>query len=342
MVTGLTLNDLPASLPPPILVLGACGYRNVGDEAILAGLLQQIGTHRRVSVLSRMPAETAALHGVNAIPLRDSLRALRSHASLIIGGGGLFGRDMGALGRLIPMYGLMASSFGVKVAIQGVGLDREMRPIARMLLEGLGKRAVAFTVRDRHSAELLAEWGIGAQVIPDLSASVQPAPPRRGWELLRLAGIDPDRPRVGLALTAVRAHQTLALEEAVANCIAALPEVQFCFIPLSQHPFVHAHNDLLLGRRLQVRSPRLAILEGSPRPDEVMAVFGSLTAAVCMRYHSLLFADRAGTTVIPVPYAPKCEVWVAERGLKRVHLTPAALVEAVRAAVGAERGVSVA
>jgi hypothetical protein len=69
---------------------------------------------------------------------------------------------------------------------------------------------------------------------------------------------------------------------------------------MSQHPFVPAHNDLLLGRRLQLRSPRLAILEGSLRPEEVMAVFGSLSAAVCMRYHSLLFAARAGTPIIPV------------------------------------------
>ena len=338
----MTLNDLPASLPPPILVLGACGYRNVGDEAILAGLLQQIGTHRRVSVLSRMPAETAALHEVMAIPLRHSVLALRRHASLIIGGGGLFGRDMGALGRLIPMYGLLASALGVEVAILGVGVDPDVRPVAAGLLRRLAKRAVAFTVRDRHSAELLAEWGIGAEVIPDLSASVQPAPPRLGSELLRLAGIDTDRPVVGLALTAVRAHQTAALEEAVAHCVAALPDVQFCFIPMSQHPFVHAHNDLLLGRRLRLRSPRLAILEGSPRPDEVMAVFGRLTAAVCMRYHSLLFADRAGTTVIPVPYAPKCDAWVAERGLKGVPLDRAALVSAVRMAVGVDRGVSVA
>jgi polysaccharide pyruvyl transferase WcaK-like protein len=249
---------------------------------------------------------------------------------------------MGALGRMIPAYGLLALGLGLRVAIHGVGLDRDMRPFAGSLLRRLAKRAVAVTVRDQQSAEILAEWRIGAEVVADLSASVQPAPPRLGSELLRLAGIDPDRPVVGLALTAVRGQQTAALEEAVAQCITALPEVQFCFIPMSQHPFVPAHNDLLLGRRLQVRNPRLAILEGSSRPDEVMAVFGRLTAAVCMRYHSLLFADRAGTPVVPVPYAPKCEVWIAERGLKRVPLEPAALVAAVRAAVGGGRGVNVA
>jgi polysaccharide pyruvyl transferase WcaK-like protein len=335
-------SKLLAGLPEPILVMGGYGYRNVGDEAILAGLLRQIGPDRRVAVVSRMPAETAALHGVNAIPLRESVRALRSHASLIIGGGGLFGRDMGALGRLIPLYGLLASSLGLKVAIHGVGVDGDMRPVAATLLRRLGRRAVIFTVRDRSSAEVLAEWGIDATVVPDLSAGVEPAPLARVSELLRLAGIDPKRPVVGLALTGMRPHQTAALEAAVAHLVDAVPDVQFCFIPMSQHPFVHAHNDLLLGRRLQLRSPRLAVLDGSFRPEEVMAVFASLSAAVCMRYHSLLFAAQAGTPIIPVPYAPKCEAWVDEQGLQRIPVEGAALASAVHAAVGVGREMHVA
>jgi polysaccharide pyruvyl transferase WcaK-like protein len=324
-------------LPEPILVLAACGYRNVGDEAILAGLLRQIGPERRVTVVSRLPAETAALHGVGTIPLRASAGALRSHRSLVIGGGGLFGRDMGALGRLIPLYGLLAATLGLKVAIQGVGVDREMRPVAARLLRRLGRRAVAFSVRDARSAETLADWGLSAKVVPDLSAGLEPAAAARGRDLLRRAGIDPRRPVVGLALTAVGTHQVEGLEAAVTACIAGLPDVQFCFIPMSQHPFVPAHNDLVLGRRLQLRSPRLAILEESPRPEEVMAVFGSLSAAVCMRYHSLLFAARAGTPIIPVPYAPKCDAWLDEHGLQGVPLEGVALATAIAAAVGAAR-----
>jgi polysaccharide pyruvyl transferase WcaK-like protein len=201
---------------------------------------------------------------------------------------------------------------------------------------------VAISVRDHRSAEVLAEWGIRADVLPDLSAGIAPAPARRGSELLRRAGIDPKRPVVGLALTAMRADQTAALETAVAHCIAELPDVQFCFVPMSQHPFAHTHNDLLLGRRLQRRSPSLAVLDGSLRPEEVMAVFSRLTAAVCMRYHSLLFAERAGTPIVPVPYAPKCEAWIDEHGLEGVPLHPDALASAVRGVVAARRELSVA
>ena len=323
-------------------MVGGYGYRNVGDEAILDGLLDQIGRERSVSVVSRMPAETAAVHGVRGISLRQAVSGIRSHASVVIGGGGLFGRDMGAIGRLLPLYGLLASRMGRQVAIHGVGVDGDMRPIAAGLLRRLAKRAVAFTVRDRRSAEILGRWGIRADVVPDLSADVEPAPPSVGRELLRQAGLDPDRPVVGLALTGLRAHQAAALNGAMAHCIAELPDVQFCFIPMSQHPFIHAHNDLLFGRRLQALSPRLAVLEASLPPEQVLAVFGSLSAAVCMRYHSLLFADRMGTPIIPVPYAPKCDAWIAERGLRPVALAPAVLASAIRAAVGVGRQIHVA
>lgn len=330
------------NLPEPILVVGGYGYRNVGDEAILAGLLEQIGRDRSVSVVSRMPAETAAMHGVRALSPRQAVLGMRSHRSLIIGGGGLFGRDMGAIGRLLPLYGLLASRLGLEVAIHGVGVDREMRPVAARLLRRLAARAVTFTVRDRRSAEVLAEWGIAADVVPDLSAAVQPAPASTGRELLRHAGLDPDRPVVGLALTGLRAHQAAALERAVAQSIAELPDVQFCFIPMSQHPFVQAHNDLLLGRTLQSQNPRLAVLDEVLKPADVLAVFGGLSAAVCMRYHGLLFADRMGISIVPLPYAPKCDAWIAERGLRPVLLAPATLTSAIRGAVGVRRKVRVA
>ncbi|MEP7040168.1 MAG: polysaccharide pyruvyl transferase family protein [Chloroflexota bacterium] len=329
-------------LPEPILVVGGYGYRNVGDEAILAGLLGQIGRDRSVSVVSRMPAETAAIHGVRAIPLREAVLGIRGYGSVIIGGGGLFGRDMGAIGRLLPLYALLASALGLRVAIHGVGIDRDMRPITAVLLRRLADRAVAFTVRDRRSVQVLAEWGIAADLVPDLSAGVQPAPASVGRELLRQAGLDPDRPVVGLALTALRPHQAAALEGAVARCIADLPDVQFCFIPMSQHPFVHAHNDLLLGYRLKLRSPRLAVLEPSLPPDQLMAIFRGLSAVVSMRYHSLLFAERMGVPIIPLPYAPKCDAWIAEHGLRPVSLAPATLASAIRGAVGAGRAIHVA
>jgi hypothetical protein len=53
-----------------------------------------------------------------------------------------------------------------------------------------------------------------------------------------------------------------------------------------------------------------------------------------MRYHSLLFAERAGIAVLPIPYAPKCDRWLAERGLVPLAPTAEALGQAVASALG--------
>jgi polysaccharide pyruvyl transferase WcaK-like protein len=65
-----------------------------------------------------------------------------------------------------------------------------------------------------------------------------------------------------------------------------------------------------------------AVIEGLLDPAMALAVFGSLDAAVCMRYHSLLFAARSDTPILALPYAPKCDAWLDEHDLQAVESGP--------------------
>jgi polysaccharide pyruvyl transferase WcaK-like protein len=312
----------------PILVVGASGYRNVGDEAILAGLLTTLGG-RRVTVVSRSPAETSALHGVPAIPPSGAIRALPRHRTVLIGGGGLFGRDMGRIGRLLPLFGLLARAQGQRLIVDGVGVDAGTGGVNRFGVRSLLRAADRVTVRDQASARLLRGWGIAPLVAEDLSARMAPAPARIGRSLLRAAGVDERRPVIGLCLTAVNDGLTPAVTSAVADLVQRHPEWQFCFIPMSQHPFVERHNDLVLARSLQATSPQLKIVEGFPHPAAVLSLFGGLDAVVAMRYHAYLFAERAGIPLIPIAYADKSLAWLAERGLRAIEPTGGAISQAL-------------
>lgn len=316
------------TLAEPILVVGACGYRNVGDEAILAGLLTTLGG-RRVTVVSRSPAETSALHGVSAIPLAGAIPALRRHRTVLIGGGGLFGRDMGRIGRMLPLYGLLATALGRRLVVDGVGVDAGMAGLHRALVRRLLRAADQVTVRDQASARLLRGWGIAPLVEEDLSARMAPAPARSGRSLLRGAGIDERRPVVGLCLTAVDGALITALAAAIPDLVTRHPELQFCFVPMSQHPFVEHHNDLLLARSLRAECPQLKIVEGAPHPAAVLSLFGALDAVVAMRYHAYLFAERTGVPLIPIAYADKSLAWLKERGLPPVEPSGEALSRAL-------------
>ena len=326
---------IPFPAPPrkPILVIGGYGYRNAGDEAILAGLLRLLGRDR-VTVVSRSPAETAARHSVETVSIRGALSALRGHRGVVIGGGGLFGRDMGLLGRLLPLFGLFASAIGREVALVGIGIDGDVSAPSARLTRAVARRAMTVVVRDRESAELLASHEIRAQLQPDLSALVPSAGRREGLKALRASGFDPGRrPVVGLCLTAVDATLVEPVVAAVLGAVDALPEVDFCLIPMSRHPFVAAHNDELLARRLVAVRPRLRILEGGDDPARLLGVFEALSGAVCMRYHSLLFAERARIPIVPIAYAEKCRHWLADHDLQPVEPTGASLVDGLRSAL---------
>ena len=316
------------TLREPILVIGASGYRNVGDEAILAGLLTTLGG-KRVTVASRSPAETSALHGVPAIPLSGAIRALVRHRTVLIGGGGIFGRDMGRIGRMLPLFGLLARALGRRLVVDGVGVDAGLTGVHRFLVRSLLRVADQVTVRDEASARLLRGWGIASMVGADLSARMAPANTRIGRGLLRAAGVDDRRPVIGLCLTAVNDELTPAVVSAVADVMQRQPEWQFCFIPMSQHPFVERHNDLLLARSLQATSPQLRIVEGFAPPAAVLSLFGALDAVVAMRYHAYLFAERAGVPLVPIAYADKSLAWLGERRLRAIEPTGSALSRAL-------------
>jgi polysaccharide pyruvyl transferase WcaK-like protein len=323
-------------LEGPILVVGAYGYRNVGDEAILAGLLARL-EGQAVTVVSRTPAETAAMHGVRAIGIQQAVPALRRHRSVVIGGGGLFGRDMGRIGRLLPAFGLLAAGLGRTVVVDGVDVDAQLSGSTRFLLPPLLRRAHRVSVRDASSAAAVSRWGVVASQQPDLSAWMQPATSEAGLRALDQAGLSTDQPIVGLALTAVDPQLGQRAIEAVAAAMDALPDVRFCFVPMSQHPWVAGHNDLLLARRLAALRPELSVL-GTPLPPATMlACFGHLAAVVAMRYHAMLFAERAGVPLVPVTYAPKTQRWLATHELAAVEPSAARLTRALKSALGRSR-----
>jgi polysaccharide pyruvyl transferase WcaK-like protein len=319
-------------LPDPVLVVGGYGYGNVGDEAILRGLLTRLAGHS-VTVVSRSPTETAVTHGVRSIGIEHAAGALRHHRSVLIGGGGLFGRDMGRIGRMLPSFGLLAVGMGKTVVIDGVDVERPATASARILLPLLMRAVRGVGVRDRTSAAVVERWGVTPSVRPDLSTWMAPASMDTGRSLLLRAGVDLERPVVGLALTAVNRGLAEPVLLAVMRTIDALPEMQFCFIPMSRHPWVTAHDDSRFGAHLVALRPQVRLVDGAMPPDVVLAAFGQLSAVVAMRYHAMLFADRAGTPLVPIPYADKTKRWLADHDRHPVRADAGALTFALKHAL---------
>jgi len=312
-----------------VLVLGGYGVRNVGDEAILSGLLNEL-PECRLRVVSRAPGETSEMHRVKALSTALAPAAAWGSDVLIVGGGGIFSGHMGTMGKLIPLFSRLALVRGLRVTFQAVGVYSSAPPWVVRSIAAVAPKLASITVRDAASARFLRSWGVEAPVVPDLSQAMPSAPSKTGRELLRTLGLRPRRPRVALCLTATEPSLTEALLRSVARAIDALPEVQFAFVPMSHHPTVPRHNDLQFGQRLRSMAPRLAVLEDWLHPAEILALLGQFPVVVCMRYHSLLFAARAGAEIVAIPYAEKCSSWLEEQGLDPVGTDEASLTERIR------------
>ena len=318
-------------LARPVLVVGGYGYGNVGDEAILAGLLARLGD-KRVTVVSRDPEGTRRLHGVDAIGIGGAAGALRRHRAVIIGGGGLFGRDMGAIGRLLPAFGLMAAALGREVLVEGVDLDARLSPSARLLVPALMRRAAHVSVRDSGSIRVLRDWGVSADLAPDLSSWM----PGHRW----------GRPRAASR----RGHRYVAAGHGAGADRGAAGRWRGCAHRRrwrdGRHAGgavrVHADEPPSVGgrprrpracRRLRAMRPRLAVVGEAAHPSVVLAAFTQLTAVVAMRYHAMLFAERAGVPLVPIAYAEKTARWLAERGRSPVPARTPDVLAALRDAL---------
>ena len=307
-----------------VLVLNGAGVYNVGDEAILEGVLHQLPRREQAVVVSRDPEDTRRLHGVQAIAPWMAPFELLSVRVLVIAGG-MFSSHMGPMQRLIPWFIRLARLFGVRCLFHGVGIYANTPPATLARLRAVMPAVESVTVRDRVCVDVVAELGVTAEVVPDLANYMPSAPESEADDILLAEGVPATRPLVGLALTATGLEDDSQLIETFAALINDTPQATFVFIPMCQHPYVPSHNDLVLADRIAERAPALHIMRTWYGPQQVLAVFGRLDAAICMRYHSLLFAWRQHCATIALPYSPKCDDFIQAHQLVQAEFDATAI-----------------
>ncbi len=281
---------------PRAAILGYYGFRNLGDEAVLAGIHQMLssgehGPAHDLMVLSANPEWTMQRHpGVTAIS-RYGLRNLRSQLrgidTFILGGGSLL-QDATSL-RSVFWYvlaGILAGSAARRTIWWGQGIGPLSHPVARKLTGFLARRADLLTVRDDASKALLSTCMSGLTI--DVCAD--PA-----FYLGRLC----DRTqgtRVGVCYS-LRSWKGQALQFPVAG------------IDDAWHLPMHLPDDVLGAER----ELNWDVAAGSPFPA-VMNALSACRAAVSVRLHTLILGAAAGRPVLAISYDPKVDALAAQLG----------------------------
>ena len=294
-----------------VLICGAYGKRNAGDDAILraiVGQLRDIDRDLPIYALSRRPRETQLAYRIGSCHTFNAPRYLHimRRTRLYISGGGTLIQNVTS-GRSLIYYLSnisFAHSAGNHVMMYGCGIGPVTGALSRRMTARTIARCVdTVTLRDKDSADELRRMGVQRD---DIHLTADPAlllnapPPQRSAAITRAMGIVPDGRYVMFALRpwpGVESHlPDFAAAAKHANALGYTP-VLFSLEPKRDEP---------INRRLAELLPFDCILVSDcSSADAILALISRMRAVVSMRLHALIFACARDIPLAGVVYDPK-------------------------------------
>lgn len=311
-----------------VLISGYYGFNNLGDDAILETIVDELKQRVRrdnIVVLSNNPAETERRFDVPAINRWQAgplLKALPRTKLFISGGGGLFQDTVSV--RSPVYYGTqiaMAKTFGAKVMVFAQGLGPLNTGLGKMLTRGAFAMCDAVTVRDEKSIEALSEWGINAQLTADPVWTL-PASPLPQDLNSQMSQKNDNRLRVGLSLRIINHFSEKNIAPLVEATVKALPETAV-LVPLVLQPDQDARIlDVFTEEwRKTNRSVEVVDTSGLQRPSQWIELLGKLDMTIAMRLHCAIMSIVAKTPTVALAYDPKVSHVASQFELPTLNLT---------------------
>lgn len=324
----------------PILLVGAFGHRNPGDEALLDAFHRALRDFPLV-VASTDPAETAQRHGLPAISSRswqDVVRAVHRSAGVVFAGGTVFkelppssGRQRSALLRNSVAVATLAQAVGKPVCMVGVGVGSLRGATSRALARRLARQADLLVLRDEASVHALAEIGAPMPV----RVGADPA-----WTLLDQVPTDTE-PREATSITVVPSRWATGplLIDGLADALQSVV-ADGCRVQLQPWQCDGTRDDdLYCAETLAGRlDGDVTLLPPPATLEDAAAVFGRTGVVVSARFHALVAAGAAGTPFLAITHEHKLAAVAARLG--QPALPPSATAAEARAAIDAARAVA--
>ncbi len=330
-----------------VLVCGAYGLGNSGDEAILKAVLSQIretDSSVPITVISRDPRRTAELHKVRSVwsfNVFGLIRAFRRSGLFLSGGGSLIQDVTSRRSLLYYLWTIrQAKRSGCSVVMYGCGIGPvEKKGDRKLAAKVINKCADCVTLRDSRALEELKALGI---TVEDVRVSGDPAlslPAAEGTDLdraMRALGIDPEERYIAYSLRDIGGDRLPAdMVAAAADECAGKFGCKTVFICNSKEDGAFAERVSEL-----METPFMIVMEGL-RSSVVLGIISRAAALVSGRLHSLIFAASVGTPSVAISYDPKVSGFMEDLGYGRTvtpeELTQEKLAECVEQVLSQDR-----
>ncbi len=305
-----------------VLVCGAYGRGNAGDDAILEAILtelRQIDQDMPIWVMSRNPKNTRLAYRVNSLHIFSVLRWLHrmGRSRLYINGGGSLMQDVTSRRSLwFYLFTIWcAKRRGNKVLMYGCGIGPVQYPSNRKLTARVLQSSVdAITLRDTHSKEELDSMGVTA---PEVLLSADPtvilpaSSPEIVDGLMERNGLDPNGRYICFTLRPWPGYEAkAAVFGALADYAWETYGLTPVFLPIEPRLDVPAAR---LAAAHAVKAPCHIIEHTGPSPH-VIGLYSRMQVVVSMRLHALVFAAGQGVPLVGVVYDQKVSSFLSYIG----------------------------
>ena len=304
-----------------VLVCGAYGRGNAGDDAILEAIvaeLRELDPDLPIWVLSRNPDSTRLTYRVNSIYTFNFPRFLRrmTKTRLYINGGGSLMQDVTSHRSLwFYLFTISAGKIlGNRVLMYGCGIGPiRSESNRRRAAKVLQKRVDAITLRDTHSREELKRMGVDH---PEIILSADPtvilpaAAPQVVDGILEREGLDPNGSYIGFTLRPWPGFKEKA------EIFAAAADYAYRKYGLTP-VFLPIERRLDLGAIRQATASMTApfhIIENTGSSAHTIGLFARMKVVVSMRLHALVFSASQGVPLVGVVYDQKISSFLSYIG----------------------------
>lgn len=299
-----------------ILVSGYYGFHNIGDEAVLRCVTEEISdtiADAQLTILSNDPQDTREKYHVDSVPRMKFWQVLKAlwNTDMLISGGGSLLQDV--TGRFSIHYYLLiimaALLFHKPVFIYSQGIGPINGKFNRWLTGWVLKKVDGIAVRDERSAQLLMQIGISQQTInitADPVLRLEKAEPETGAEILRKVGIrrEEGRPLVGWA---VKSGDPRFLGE-VTRCVRYLREKYDADCVMI--PFHYEQDAKCIQQLREELGDEAYYVMEKQLTDDMLSIIGNLDLLVGVRLHSLIYAAVSDVPMIGISYDPKIDAFL--------------------------------
>ena len=306
-------------------ISGSYGGMNMGDEAILEGILGELRSSlpADVTVFSKNPGDTLARHkveraiNVRSLTRKEATPAIRELDLLVLGGGGiLFDGEAEAYLREV----LIAHEVGVPVMVYAISAGPLAKQSSRIAVrDTLNVTAsTVITVRDRLGLRLLEDVGVTQEIQLTADPAFLLEPEELPVEALKAEGVDLEGPVVGFSVREpgpaapdIEPQQYYGLLANAADFVVERFGAEVLFVPMEKFDVQHSHAVVAHMRFAE----RAEILRRRYSSRQILDLMGRFDFAVGMRLHFLIFAALRGTPFSPLPYASKVSGLLEDLGL---------------------------